>query len=101
MFAIVTINGKQYEVSPGMTVDVEHLVGNEGDVVDLPYVLLVSDEKGTRIGTPIVKATVKAKITKQYKGEKIMVRRYKSKVRYRKQNGFRPVLTQLEIVSVG
>jgi len=39
--------------------------------------------------------------TTQEKGEKINVRRFKQKVRYRKSTGFRPLVTKLEIVSIG
>jgi len=102
MFAIVTIAGKQYRVARGDIVVVDKLEGNVGDSVTFDHVLLVSDDKATRVGTPIVSgAKVKGKILSQEKGDKIAVRRYKSKVRYRKSIGFRPQITKVEIVAVG
>ena len=37
----------------------------------------------------------------QEKGKKVEVRRFKSKVRYRRHIGFRPLHTKLEILSIG
>lgn len=102
MFTILRVAGKQYNVSAGDLIDVDHMDGNEGDTVTLDDVLLVEKDGNVSVGMPTVKGVkAKAKIVKQYKGEKIEVRRFKSKVRYRRKRGFRPHRTQLEIVSVG
>lgn len=101
MFAVVVIAGKQYRIKVGDKIDVDRMEGKAGDAITLDRVLLVSDDKASKIGTPTVKgASVKAKILSQDKGEKVEVRRYKHKVRYRKHIGFRPLLTKLEIVSI-
>jgi len=101
MFAVVLIAGKQYSVKAGDTIEVEKLVGKEGSTITFDSVLLVGDNGKTKIGTPLVKgASVKAKVLAQKKGEKIEVSRYKSKVRYRKHIGFRPLITQLEILAI-
>lgn len=101
MFAIVTISGKQYKVALGDVIVVDKIEGNVGDTVKFDHVLLTSDTKDTKVGTPTVAGVqVKAKIQAQEKGEKIEVRRYKSKVRYRRHNGFRSQLTRLEITAI-
>lgn len=102
MFAIVEIQGKQYRVAVRDVIDASYIEGKEGSTLTFDRVLLVSDDKKNRIGTPTVKGvSVKAKIIAQTKGEKLNVRRYKQKVRYRKSTGFRPLVTKLEIVSIG
>lgn len=102
MFAVIKISGKQYQVSPQDIVDVDRIAGNEGDTLDFSDVLLIDTDGKVEIGTPYVKgAKVKATILKQFKGEKLHVRRYKSKVRYRKTTGFRASLTKLQIQSIG
>lgn len=102
MFAVVTISGKQYTVRVGDVVDVDKIDGKAGDVVSFDHVLLTSEKGKTSVGTPVVSgAVVKAKIIAQFQGEKIAVRRYKQKVRYRRHIGFRAQLTKLEIVSIG
>ncbi len=101
MFAIVTINGKQYKVRPGESIEVERVEGKVGDNVTFDHVLLLNDDKKTHVGKPIVTGyQLTCTILAQEKGEKINVRRFKSKVRYRKSRGFRPLLTKLSIVSI-
>jgi large subunit ribosomal protein L21 len=102
MFAVVEIAGKQYRVAVKDVIDASYIEGNVGAMLTFNRVLLVSDDKKIKIGTPTVKGSaVQAKIISQEKGEKINVRRYKQKVRYRKSTGFRPLVTKLEIVSIG
>lgn len=101
MFAIVKIGAKQYTVKPTDVIDVDLLPDAVGDVLTFSEVLLVKDDKSTKIGKPYVKgAVVKAKVVAHTQGEKIAVRRYKHKVRHRRHIGFRAQLTTLEIVSV-
>lgn len=102
MFAVVEIFGKQYRVSVKDIIDASYIEGKEGTILTFDRVLLLSDGKKNQIGTPTVKGVaVKAKIVAQAKGEKLNVRRYKQKVRYRKSTGFRPLVTKLEILSIG
>jgi large subunit ribosomal protein L21 len=102
MFAIISIKNKQYVAHTDEVLSVDRLEGEVGDSVAVDGVLLYADGKTTTVGAPFVKGmTVKAEIVKNYKGEKISVRRYKQKVRYRKANGFRPYLTDVKIVSIG
>ena len=101
MFAVVTITGKQYKVKVGETILVDQIEGKAGDTVTFDHVLLTNDKGKTIVGTPTVTGVkVKGKIISQEQGEKIEVRRYKQKVRYRRQNGFRANLTRIEIVTI-
>jgi large subunit ribosomal protein L21 len=102
MFATVIIAGKQYMVAPGDTIIVDHVDGEVGEAKVFDSVLLYSDGTKTLVGTPTVaKIKVTAKITSQEKGEKLHVRRYKQKVRYRKSVGFRAHETTLLIEKIG
>lgn len=101
MFAVVKISGKQYKVTPKDIITVNKLDGSVGDAVTLNEVLLVSNDKTVKVGKPTVKgASVSAKILAQGKGEKLTIRRFKSKVRYRRTRGFRPYETRLEILAI-
>jgi large subunit ribosomal protein L21 len=102
MFAVVAIGGKQYKVSPKDVVSVEKLDQKVGDTVTFESVLLFENDGKITVGAPNVKNVhVKAKVLSQEKGEKIAVRRFKSKVRHRKHTGFRPQITKLEILTIG
>lgn len=99
--AVVRIGSKQYRVRVGDRLDVDRMDDEVGKTVTLSDVLLVQDGKKTTVGKPTVKgATVEATIEGQEKGEKIHIRRFKSKVRERKHIGFRPLLTKLRITAI-
>ena len=102
MYAIVETGGKQYRVKPGDTIAVERLSGEPGDVLDLGRVLLVAGNGGSpRVGAPGVDgAIVRAEVVEHGRGEKIIVFRYKSKVRYRRKTGHRQALTRLRITDI-
>ena len=98
IYAVVETGGKQYKVTPGQTIDVERLDVAEGDTVDLDKVLLIADGDKVTVGQPIVEgAKVVATSQGEGKGEKIIVFKYKSKVRYRRKKGHRQLYTRLLI----
>ncbi len=70
----------------------------EGDTVELDRVLLIADGDKVTVGTPTVDgAKVVATSQGEGKGKKIIVFRYKPKVRYRKKTGHRQIYTRLMI----
>jgi large subunit ribosomal protein L21 len=71
---------------------------DDGDTVDVNRVLLVADGDKVSLGTPIVdQAKVVATSQGEGKGKKIIVLKYKPKVRYRKKTGHRQLYTRLTI----
>jgi large subunit ribosomal protein L21 len=77
----------------------------EGKKIDLDRVLLIGDGKKVTVGTPTVDgAKVVATSQGEGKGDKVIVFKYKPKVRYRKKTGHRQFYTRLvidEIVEPG
>jgi len=85
-------------VSPDQKIEVERLNIAEGDAVVLDRVLLISDGEKVITGNPIVKgARVKATSLGEFKGDKVIAFKYKSKVRYRRKKGHRQIYTRLLI----
>ena len=98
IYAIVETGGKQYKVAPKQTVEVDYLNIPEGDTVELDKVLFVSDNEDTLIGNPTIEgAKVIATSLGEIMGDKIIVFKYKHKVRYRKKTGHRQIYTRLSI----
>lgn len=98
IYAIIETGGKQYRVTPGQVIDVDHLDAAEGDTVELDRVLLIGDDDKVTAGTPTVDgAKVTATLQKEGRGKKVIVFRYKSKVRYRRKTGHRQLYTRLAI----
>ena len=70
----------------------------EGDTVELDKVLLIVDGDRVIVGTPTVDgAKVVATSQGENKAKKIIVFKYKPKVRYRKKTGHRQLYTRLAI----
>ena len=98
MYAVVKTGGKQYRVSPGDSIEVEKLPFEVGEQIELDQVLLVSQGKGTKIGRPLVEgALVKATVTRQAKGRKVVIFKYSASHRYRRKKGHRQHHTRLRI----
>jgi large subunit ribosomal protein L21 len=77
---------------------VERLKVEEGGTVELDKVLLIADGDDITVGKPVIDgARVLAKVGQNGRGEKIIVFKYKAKVRYRRKNGHRQHFTSLSI----
>lgn len=101
MYAIVEIAGQQFKVSKDQKVFVHRLEGNEGDAVSFAKVLLVDDNGSITIGAPAIDgASVEARVVKHLKGDKVIVFKKKRRKGYKKKNGHRQYLTQIEISAI-
>lgn len=101
MYAVVKTGGKQYTVYEGDVLRVEKLDAQEGSVVELGDVLLLSDDAGVSVGRPIIEnAVVEAKVLEHDKADKIVVFKYKSKKNYRKKQGHRQPYTLVQITKI-
>lgn len=73
----------------------------EGKNIELDRVLLLADGDNVTVGKPTVEgARVLAKVNNNGRGEKIIVFKYKAKVRYRRKNGHRQNFTSLSIENI-
>lgn len=100
-YAIVESGGKQYRVSPGDTIDVESLAGDPGDSIFLEKVLLIHDGESITVGRPTVDgAQVMTELQEHGRGEKLIVFKYKSKVRYQRKQGHRQSYTRLLVKEI-
>lgn len=100
-YAVIKMGGKQYRVSEGDEILVDNLDQEEGKNIDLAEVLLFANEDQREIGDPYLKnVTVKAKVGKNIKGEKVITAKYKAKSRYRKVTGYRHLYTSLVIEKI-
>jgi large subunit ribosomal protein L21 len=98
IYAVIETGGKQYKVTPGQAIDVERLDVAEGSITELDKVLLIADGDKVTVGTPTIDgARVIATSQGNGKGKKIIVFKYKPKVRYRKKTGHRQLYTRLVI----
>ncbi|UCE93104.1 MAG: 50S ribosomal protein L21 [Flavobacteriaceae bacterium] len=97
MYAIVEIAGQQFKVAKDQKVFVHRLEEKEGSKVSFDKVLLMNDGKVT-IGAPVIKnAVVTAKVLKHLKGDKVIVFKKKRRKGFKKKNGHRQFLSEIQI----
>jgi large subunit ribosomal protein L21 len=100
-YAIIKTGGKQYKVAEGDVIEVDKLPEKDGKIVFEEVLLLVTDN-GVKVGKPTISGEkVEGKILGNFKGTKIRVSKFKSKVRYRRVSGFRASLTKVQIEKIG
>ncbi len=100
MYAIVKTGGKQYKVAEGDVIEVEKLVGEPGDTVTLPALLLVD---GTDVLTDpgkLAGVAVTGELVAHTKGPKIRIHKFKYKTGYHKRQGHRQPLTQIKVTGI-
>jgi large subunit ribosomal protein L21 len=103
MYAVISFSGHQYKVKQGDVMDLNYLEAEVGDSISVDQVLALFDESGKiELGDPTVAGkTVELKVLEHLKGEKVRVYKMKAKKRYRRNKGFRPTLTKVEVTGVG
>lgn len=103
-YAIFKTGGKQYRAEKGITLRVPTLEGEAGAKVEFTDVLLGSDGKAVKAGTPLLKgAKVTAEIVKHGLGDKIVVFKFRRRKNYARKQGHRQAFTEVRIsdVSIG
>jgi large subunit ribosomal protein L21 len=104
MYAVLSSGGKQYRVEAGTTLMLEHLDGAPGEAgtqVTFDRVLLIGDGDDVTIGTPtVVGASVSATVLGEALGPKLVIFKFKQKVKYRRRTGHRQHMTRVRIDTI-
>ena len=101
MFAVIRTGGKQYKVAKNDTLQVPKMDAEAGKSVNLDDVLMVSDGKSTKVGSPTISgAKVSAKVVEHIRDDKIVVFKKKRRQNYRRTKGHRQDLTVIEITDI-
>jgi large subunit ribosomal protein L21 len=98
MYAIVDIAGQQFKVEKDQKVYVHRLSTEEGKKVTFDKVLLIDDKGKVNVGAPAIDgAEVTATVLEHLKGDKVIVFKKKRRKGYKKKNGHRQYLTEIQI----
>jgi len=99
-YSVIKTGGKQYKVSEGDVIEVDKL-SKDGSKVTFDNVLLLVSDSSLKIGKPYVSGSkVEAELIENFRGEKLRISKFKSKVRYRKTTGFRAELSRIKIKKI-
>jgi len=96
-YAIITVGGKQHRVREGERLMVDRLKVDEGKTFN-PRVLLVGGDGKTDLSPT---TTVTVRVVGHVLGEKVRIGKYRKRTGYRRHNGHRSRLTQIEIEAIG
>ena len=99
-YAVIKVGGKQYRVREGERLLVDRLSVEEGKTFHPDLVMLGGDGE-PRLGDGLEGAQVTAKVGAHLLGDKVIVGKHRRRTGYRRRNGFRASLTQIEIQSIG
>lgn len=100
-YAVVQSGGKQYKVAEGDTIRVESIDESDGGQVEIGDVRMISRDGEVVLGSPTVEgASVTAEVLGHGKGRKVVVFKYKPKVRYRRRKGHRQQYTDLKVTGI-
>ena len=98
MYAIIRTGNRQYRAEVGKLLDVERLPNAVNDSFDITDVLLLGNGADTVIGQPIVEgAAVKVTVVDQFRGDKIIVFKYRQRTNYRRKRGHRQYYTRRRV----
>lgn len=101
MYAIVEIGGQSHKVEEGNQLLVNLMQTEKGKKVEFDTVTMISDNGNTEIGSPHLKASVKAEVVEPLvKGNKLVVFKYHNKTNYRVKTGHRQKYTLLKITEI-
>jgi len=95
MYAIIEESGQQFRVEEGQVLQIDHREAEPGAKLTFDRVLLVADEKGARVGKPVVKgAKVTAEVVGPSQGPKLEIVQVRRRKASRRHIGHRqPYLT--------
>jgi large subunit ribosomal protein L21 len=97
-YAIVKFGGKQYRVQEGEKLLVDRLAVDENKTF-YPEVLFVGGDGKPELDPKGVQVT--AKVVGHVLGKKILIGKYKKRTGYKRHNGFRAKLSQVQIEAIG
>jgi len=101
MYAIFRTAGKQFRAEPGRKLQIPTLAAEPGAKLTFEEVLLGSDGKQVKAGTPMLKgARVTAEVVRHGKEKKIVVFKFKRRKNYARKQGHRQGFTEIRIDSV-
>lgn len=101
MFAVISHNNNQYKIKENDLVKIDFFEAKPKDKITFSDVLLVSDEKETKVGTPNISgASVLAEVVENIRSDKVLVFKFHSKKRYKRTKGHRQDYVMVKILKI-
>ena len=99
-YAVISIGNKQYRVREGLHLLVDRLPHDEGKTFH-PDLIMLGGDGEPKLGDALKGAQVTAKVAAHVLGKKVIVGKHRRRTGYRRRNGHRSRLSQIEIQWIG
>jgi large subunit ribosomal protein L21 len=100
-YAVISVGGKQYRVREGERLLVDRIAVDEGKTFH-PDLLLLGGDGEAKLGESELKGSqVTARVAAHVLGKKVIVGKHRRRTGYRRRNGHRSRLSQIEIQAIG
>lgn len=100
MYAVVSTGGKQLKVAEGDIVTVEKLDAEIGSELDLDVLFLSDGDDVVVDKDALDKAKVTVEVVDHFKGNKVVIFKFKKRKGYKRTQGHRQDLTRVKVKSV-
>jgi large subunit ribosomal protein L21 len=101
MYAVIQTGGKQYRVTPGLSIQVEKLPGNAGDSITFDQVLIAADGDQVQVGKPLLEnVKVTGQLKRHGKSRKVIIFKYKRRKNFRRKRGHRQEFSLVQIENI-
>ncbi len=101
-YAVIEIAGRQYKVQEGDSIVTDAFKSDIGSEILIDQVQVLSDGDQIKVGNPTLPGvSLKLELVRNFNDDKVIIRRFKAKSRYRKNKGHRQPKTELKVLSIG
>ena len=101
MYAVVKIKNQQFRVSEDLKLQVPLFDSEVGETLTFDEVLMVSDGKDVKVGSPTVEgASVAAEVLSHGRSRKIVVFKKKRRKNYRRKRGHRQPYLRVKVTAI-
>jgi len=101
MYAIIEDSGTQLRVEQGQTLEIDLRKAAPGESITFDRVLLVADEKGVRLGKPVIQgAKVTAEVLGETKGPKLEIFKLRRRKSSRRHTGHRQGYLRVRVTAI-
>lgn len=98
---MIKIGGLQYSVKPGDVIKINKIELEPEATLDVSDVLMYSDGKDVKIGTPTVSGvSVKLQVMRQMRNDKVIIFKKHRRHNYRRKKGHRQPMTLVKIIDI-
>jgi large subunit ribosomal protein L21 len=100
MYAVFQDGARQFRVSEGEHVKVDHREAEPGSTLEFPNVLLLQGNAGVTIGSPYIPGAKIVGEIVEHPSDKFVIRKYRRRKNYRRKTGHKQTYTTVKVSQI-